>query len=162
MSSIDEELSTSILALFKRTQSIALATSDEHGHPDISYCPYLLHNGNLYIFISELAAHTINLRHRPALSLMLIEDESSSSNIFARQRISLKGQAKFISRSDKQWRNILNHFEQQRGETIKVLRELPDFHLVKIEAGSGRFVKGFAQAYDFSPRDLDHFLTVKN
>ena len=34
---------------------------------------------------------------------------------------------------------------------IKTIRQMSDFHLIELQLGFGRFVKGFGQAYDILP-----------
>lgn len=55
--------------------SVLMATATEDGEPVASYAPYLEHGGDFYVYVSDLAAHTQNLKRNPRASLMFIEDE---------------------------------------------------------------------------------------
>ena len=65
--------------------SVMLATINDEGDtpvPEASYAPVLVRDGKYYIFVSELALHTRNLLRNKSASLLFIEDESNSNNIF--------------------------------------------------------------------------------
>ena len=130
-------------------QSVQIATNNAAGHAEISYTPYLRDGELFYIFISELAAHTQNLKNSSQTSLLFIEDEQQCSNIFARTRLSLSCQAAFIERDTSHGQATLDKFELSQGKTLALLRSLPDFHLVELRAQHGSFIKGFGQAFRF-------------
>lgn len=144
-----EDLSTSIEALISHTRSLEMATVDTQGLPDISYTPFIYHEQHFYLLISALAPHTSNLKNNPKLSVMLIEDESQCSNIFARTRLTLNCHANFIARDATGWETCVEEFEARHGKTAALLRTLPDFSLVKCALAEGRFIRGFGQAYSF-------------
>ncbi|AHF01731.1 pyridoxamine 5'-phosphate oxidase [Thiomicrospira aerophila AL3] len=127
--------------------SAVLATLDTNQLPNASYAPYLWHDGKLYIYVSELAKHTGNLFVRPGLSVMVIEDEKTCQNIFARKRATLMATAKPIDRQHPNWADLMHHYVSHHGETALHLQNLKDFHLFELEVLSATFVRGFAQAY---------------
>jgi putative heme iron utilization protein len=135
-------------------KSIQLATLSINQHPEISYAPYLKLADSFFIFISELAAHTQNLKIHPKLSLMFIDDESSSKTVFARKRLILECESVLIDRENERWDRILIAFERTQGATIQLLKTLPDFCLFELKAKTGTFVKGFGQAYKLSGESL--------
>ncbi len=120
--------------------------------PELSYAPYSLDpQGRFYIFISDLAGHSQNLRQHPECSLMLIADERDSRNLFARERLSYRCQAELVTQSDPQFESQLKLLQQRSGEVVKLLRNLPDFKLYRLTPVSGRYVVGFGRAYDIDP-----------
>ena len=158
--SIGAEVEAAIQSLLAAVQCVQLATLNNYGEPESSSTPYLYENDCFFIFISELAAHTRNLKIRPRVSLLLIEDESRCNTIFARKRLILNANAQFIARDDDTWEATLCSFEQQRGKTIAVLKTLPDFWLVKLDIQSGCFVRGFGQAYQFEAMQFNNVKKV--
>lgn len=69
-------------------QSIILSTVSPEGLPDASYAPFVMNERKqLYLFVSGLSAHTRNLLKVPQASVMFIEDEGKTSQIFARCRL---------------------------------------------------------------------------
>ncbi len=139
----------------KSFESVHLATISADGKPHASYAPCVVDEaGATYIFISGLARHTQNLRNNPNASLLFLETEENSPNIFARQRLNLDCQASTISRSIEDWQHIINQFETKFGNIINLLKSLPDFQLFRFDVEGGSFVKGFGQAYALKGNDL--------
>jgi len=142
-------------------KSVQLATLNADQQAEISYAPYLKLEDSFFVFISELAAHTQNLKMHHQLSLMFIEDESSSQTVFARKRLTLECQSTFIDRKNEKWERTLLAFEATQGPTIQLLKTLPDFCLFELIAEAGTFVKGFGQAYQLSGKALSEIKQVK-
>ena len=150
----NQDIIASVEQLLERIGSLQLATVDESGHPSISYTPYLMREDRFYIFISELAAHTGNLKQSPNCQIMLIEDEADTKNIFARKRLILKCHAAFLERTHPNWESCLEAFEQKHGNTVSLLKTLKDFWLIELQPTEGSFVQGFAQAFAFQGMDF--------
>lgn len=143
-------------AFLERFKTLLLATVSEDGRPDCSYAPFLRdEQRHLYIFVSELAQHTKNLLANPRASLMFTAAETDSKNLFARQRLTLETQAIHIPRENPGWSVILNKMETRFGNTIELLKSLPDFHLIRFEVLSGNYVQGFAKAYALAGPGLE-------
>tara|TARA_R110001592_G_scaffold341482_2_gene630648 strand:- start:16554 stop:17033 length:480 start_codon:yes stop_codon:yes gene_type:complete len=143
-----------INALIESRKSLLIASLSKDKLPEISAMPFLKIDQKFYIFISELASHTQNLKVNPKLSVMLIEDEQDSKNAFARKRLSYSCIAKIIERTDEKWVELLDKFEGKQGKTVSLLKQLPDFHLFELTAISGNYIEGFGKAYRLSGNDL--------
>jgi len=149
-----ETIQNEISALMGSLKSVQLATLNADQQAEISYAPYLKLGDSFFIFISELAAHTQNLKAHNQLTLMFIEDESSSQTVFARKRLILECQSVLIDREETKWHDILLAFEAAQGPTIQLLKTLPDFCLFELTSIKGSFVKGFGQAYRLAGNSL--------
>ncbi|MGB1238751.1 MAG: HugZ family protein [Pseudomonadales bacterium] len=136
-------------ALLKGTKSVHLASVDVNGQPFASYAPFVASGSNIYILISELAEHCQNLQRRGAVSMLFVEDESLSSNVFARQRLSMQGVAVQVARDTDEAEVILSQMEQLLGKTVGLLRTLNDFCLFRLEPASARYIVGFGRAYNW-------------
>lgn len=131
--------------------SLTLSTVSQNGEPHCSYAPFVRPDGDgFYIFISELAKHTESLTHNGTAGVLIIEDEAEASDIFARRRISLTCSAKFISREAPNWIAIVDQLQARHGDTVALLRELPDFSLVRLVPSAGTLVTGFAKATELT------------
>ncbi|MEH6652305.1 MAG: pyridoxamine 5'-phosphate oxidase family protein [Motiliproteus sp.] len=120
--------------------------------PELSYAPFSCdQQGSFYIFVSDLAGHSQNLRKHPACSLMFIANEADSRNLFARQRLTYECRAELVAASDSCYQPQLELLQQQCGDVVKLLRSLPDFRLFRLQPISGRYVIGFGKAYDIDP-----------
>jgi len=142
-------------ALRESLKTVQLATIDSDGNPEASYAPYVWIEQAAYLYLSELARHTTNLKANPAISLLFIEAEKKSRNLFARRRIILRGEAQKISRKSNQFAAIMAEFKCQFGKFIDVIEPLQDFHLFQINPQSGQFIRGFAQAYELAGPGLN-------
>ena len=140
--------------------SIQLGTADQSGVPEASYSPSIAdEEGNFYVHVSELASHTSNLRDCARASVLIIEDESTAENLFARKRVAYQCSALLIERHSNEWESIVDKFEEKFGKIIGFLKTMEDFHLFKLTPKSGRLVLGFGQAYDVcgsGMKDLSH------
>jgi putative heme iron utilization protein len=142
-----EQIRLQVAELLRQCGSLQMATLNQESLPEISYTPFLWRDGQLYIFVSELARHTRNLKAKPVLSVLLIEDEVTAKNPFARKRMTLRCEALPTGRDDGSAEAVLNAFEQRHGPTVAMLRSLPDFQLFRLVILEGTLVRGFGQAF---------------
>ena len=150
-----ETIQQEFQALRESLKTVQLATIDADGKPESSYAPYVWIEKAVYLYLSELARHTTNLKANPAISLLFIEGEEKSRNLFARRRIILQGEVQKIARESNQFAAIMTEFKNQFGNFIDVIEPLQDFHLFRINPQRGRFIRGFAQAYELTGLDLN-------
>jgi putative heme iron utilization protein len=149
------------LALRDRADGALLATLSRDNTPAASYAPLVWLDDHCYLFLSELASHTRNLRHCPAISLMLIEPETESSNAFARRRITFQGDAQAIAREAPEFERALARYHDRFGKIMTIIEPLPDFQLFRVSLREGRFVLGFGQAYALSGQQLDELSHIE-
>ena len=142
-------------------QSVQLSTVSAEGEPHCGYTPFLIDHGKLYIFVSQLSLHTRDLLATPRAGVMLIADEQSSSQIFARTRVSYQCTADVIVHDDSDYTILLDAFQARHGKMIGLLRQLPDFVLFRLTPHSGQFVMGFGRAFKLSGEALDQFEHAK-
>lgn len=136
-------------ALIDSQRTLILSTVGADGEPEISYAPYVRDSvGRYCIFVSELAAHTRNLQRQGRAAILFIRPEEETRNPFARERVILQCRAGELPAGDPQYAGVLSLLKQRFGETVTLLRRLPDFHLYALTAHSGRYVAGFGKAYD--------------
>ncbi|MGD1871548.1 MAG: HugZ family protein [Mastigocoleus sp.] len=142
-------------------QSVVIGTISKDGIPNASYAPCLVDESkNIYIYVSGLSLHTQNLLINPQASLLFIEDESETKQIFARRRLNYECRANLLERDTQTWLNIINHFEERFGELIKLLQDLPDFRIFQFQPYGGRFVVGFGNVFKVDPDDLNNLIQI--
>ena len=142
------------LALRDSIDGAMLSTLADDGSPEASYAPILWHDGDAFLFLSELASHTRNLRRNPALGLLLLEPEAGS-NPFARRRVVLNARAELVARDAALYAPILDEFRARFGTVMELLVPLPDFHLFRIMPRRGRYIRGFGQAFELTGDGVD-------
>mgnify|MGYP001828687087 CR=1 FL=1 len=155
-----ESLRQDYLTLRDQVDSAQLATVGRDATPEASYAPCIWRAGYCYVFLSELASHTQNLKLNPSISLLFIEAETAVGNAFARKRISLFGKAEIVARSDDCYKTVINDFYRRFGDVMKLIEPLADFHLFRITVQRGRFIRGFGQAYELAGDALEELILV--
>ncbi|WP_333912229.1 heme utilization protein HutZ [Vibrio coralliirubri] len=142
-------------------RTLQLATVDEEGRPNVSYAPFVQNQEGYFVLISDIARHARNLKVNPQVSLMMIEDEESSKQLYARKRLTFDAQASVIERETELWTQVIGQMQERFGEIIDGLSQLQDFSLFNLKAENGLFVKGFGQAYQVSGDDLVDFVHLQ-
>ncbi|BAZ51536.1 pyridoxamine 5'-phosphate oxidase-related FMN-binding protein [Nostoc sp. NIES-4103] len=141
--------------------SVIISTINQEGIPDASYAPFVMDDSkNIYIYVSGLSTHTQNIQGNPRVSVLLIEDEAKTDQIFARRRLSFDCTATLIERETATWNQVVEQFQERFGEIIEVLRGLPDFRIFQLTPSAGRFVIGFGAAYHISGDNLDQLVQI--
>lgn len=136
-------------------QSLIISTVSADNTPNASYAPFVIDKSKkIYIYVSGLSTHTQNLHAVPKASVLFIDDESQTKQIFARRRLTFDCTATLIERDTDLWNQIVDSFEARFGEMIQILRDLPDFRIFQLTPSKGRFVIGFGAAYEVDPNDL--------
>ncbi|MBA2941661.1 pyridoxamine 5'-phosphate oxidase family protein [Paenibacillus sp. CGMCC 1.16610] len=157
MKQLDKEsMKLQYLKFTDSLKSLMLSTVDEQGKPFISYAPFVKKEGKLYIYLSRIANHYRYMESNPSVDVMLIEDETSTENLFARQRARFVCQATNIGNEGHE--DIFELFGEAFGKpTINMLKTL-DFSLFELTTLQGRYVAGFGQAYDIdlTAEQFDH------
>ena len=147
-------------ALRSSLKTVQLATVDSEGNPESSYAPYVWIEQACYLYLSDLAKHSANLIANPTISLLFIEDEEKTRNLFARRRIIVKGGAQKVARKSSQFQAVMAEYKLQFGNFMDVIEPLQDFHLFQINPQSGRFIRGFAQAYELTGPGLNQIMHI--
>ena len=129
-------------------RSVMIATVSAAGEPDASYAPCIVDPDHcFYVCVSGLARHTRNLAATGKADLLFIQDEGAATNPFARVRLSYACRAEPVAHQTAEWIRVMDRFEQEFGGIVPVLRALPDFRVFGLVPLSGRYVRGFGQAY---------------
>jgi len=144
-------------ALRTSVMSVQLATLGSDGKPHCGYTPFVFDENDIIIFVSQLSLHTRDLLQCAEVSAMLIEDEQSARQIYARTRLTLQCQAKPVAHDDARFDQLLDKLEARHGATVSLIRGLPDFILFRLVPKSGMFVMGFGKAFHLSGHNLDQF-----
>ena len=158
-----QQIKSEVAAFLRQRRSSVLSTIDPSGLPHASYAPFVqVNNKAFYIYVSSLSQHTRNLQINPLVSLLLIEDESTAQQIYARERLTFLCESEIIGRDSIQWNVILEAFEKKFGNIVETLRSLQDFQLFQLTPRHGIFVKGFGQAFHIEGPTLERFRHINH
>tara|TARA_Y100000590_G_scaffold460434_1_gene619708 strand:+ start:1879 stop:2388 length:510 start_codon:yes stop_codon:yes gene_type:complete len=142
--------------LVANAKTVLMSTVDSDGSPNVSYAPCLIDNSmNLYVYLSKLSKHTNNLLNIDKVSVMIIQDEFQSDNIFARKRFTMDCVSSVIDREENDWIEKMDDMEGKFGESIKFLRTLTDFYLFRFIPSAGLLVYDFGKAFRFVGKNLN-------
>ncbi|WP_340123763.1 HugZ family protein [Methylobacter svalbardensis] len=149
-----EDITKRYQELMASQQTLLLSTASANGVPDISYAPFVRDDaGVFYIYVSEMACHTVNLLNNPQTSILFIRSEFESPNLFARERAVLSCSVTEIIRDDAIYAERVQAMQDKFGEVVSVLRSLSDFHLFALRPENGRYVIGFGRAFSINVND---------
>lgn len=132
---------------FLQTQKTVMISSiTAEGTPLISYAPYILNEGKLYIYISRISDYYASIQQSECIQGMLIADEVHSPNLFARERLHFVCRPQLVEEATHE--SIFQKFEEKfKKPMIDLLRGL-DFSLFELTPLEGRYVVGFGKAFD--------------
>ena len=142
-----KSLTPKVKELIARTKSVILATVDAEGIPNSSYAPFIEVNNTFYILVSFMAKHTKNLADGRKTSVMFIEDESSTKQIYARERLTIEASTSQVERDSEIWNTVVAKLKETHGKVVNVIAEMKDFILIGLHPVKGSYVNGFGSAY---------------
>lgn len=144
--------------LIANTKSVILATVDAEGTPNASYAPFVEIDNTFYILVSFMARHTKNLAAGRKTSVMLIEDEAATKQIYARERLTLETMPVQIARDTDEWATVAAKLKERHGKIVDILDEMTDFIMIALHPVKGAYVNGFGSAYfvDENMEILEH------
>lgn len=139
---------TQALRILLSTQRVgALGTLGSDGHPFVSMVPYALEpaSGLVVLHVSGLAAHTGNLEHHPAVSLLVAQAEVAGEPVHALPRVTLEGVAAVLEPGGDTWAAARAAYLARFPEA-EPMTALGDFRFVGITVAGARQVAGFGAA----------------
>ena len=148
------EIKESISALINSKKSLMLSSIGQQGiqgfQPETSYAPFYcdFEHQTFYIYLSDLASHSRNLQQHANASVLIIEDESNSEQIFARKRVQYSVVAELVKRESEEHSIITEKMKERFGDIIDLFNGLADFKLFQLHAKQGRYVEGFGRAFN--------------
>ncbi len=160
---MQDRLGDEILEFIDSRKSLMLSSLTEGGEPYASYAPFAItpENNGFYVLLSTIAVHAKNLLANPKASVLIIEDEDSAGELFARIRTNYGVEAEHIEHGSEAFEKGVQTLEARHGERSRNLSQLSDFHMFKLRPTGGRYVKGFGRAYmlagdSLTAESIDH------
>ena len=147
---MEKRLQQELREFMNSRHSLLLATLDEDGAPYASYAPFAANDACFYVILSEIAIHARNLQHHPQASVLIIEDEDSAEEPFARRRVNYRVQAELLPYRSEAWHAGMARLVDRFGERPAQLGRHVDFKLFRLAPDRGRYVKGFGKAYELA------------
>ena len=129
--------------------------AEEASLPEMGVTPSIHDEGFFYIYPSRLSAHVRSMLEVKHAQFLVIEDEATARNIWARKRIRFTANLVEIERKSDEFDRLSTLFAARHGPTMDLIRDFNDFHMLKLVPTSGIMVLGFANAYKLDGPGLD-------
>lgn len=139
-------------AVMRGARRAALGTVTEAGAPFVSLTtPAYRVDGTPLLLLSDLAAHTKNIRRDPHVSLLMEEATiDAAADPMTAARLTLSGRATISEAADDRSRFLARH------PAAELYASLPDFRIYEVHIEDVAIVAGFGRARTLPPRDLLH------
>ena len=154
------ELQRKLAQILRESRVAALGTI-RNGAPTVSMVAYAVANdfSAFYIHISHLAQHTQDMEKDKHVSLMMFEPDDAREDPQTLARVSIRGNAALIPMGEPGYMLAKNLY-LARFPKAESLFEFGDFDLWRIDLKGGRYVAGFAKAFNLTAEALKDISSV--
>lgn len=151
---LKKRLGEEINAFLHSRKTLQLASLTTDGMPYASYTPFAIGEECLYVFVSDIGVHALNLAANPRASILIVEDENQAERIYARVRVNYFVDAEQIESQSEAWKKGIQALYERHGDIVSELSLLGDFRLFKLHPKGGRYVKNYGRAYQLAEGSL--------
>lgn len=147
--------SEKVLAQLIRNARIASLGTLRDEAPQVSMVAFI-HNGDFsafYIFVSRLAQHTVDMQKDNRVSLMICETDDGRADPQTLARVSIRGKAESIQNGEPGFTPLKAQYLARFPESEQLFG-LTDFSFWRITPKGGRYVAGFAKAFNITAEAL--------
>lgn len=147
--------SEKVLAQLIRNTRIATLGTLRDEMPRVSMVAYVAAEdfSAFYIFVSRLAQHTVDMQKDKRVSLLICETDDGRPDPQTLARVSIRGNAELIETGEPGYTPLKASYLARFPESEKMFG-LADFNFWRIIPKGGRYVAGFAKAYNIAPETL--------
>ena len=146
-------------AVLTTARTLIIGTGPESGDdsscPELGVTPSIRHDDHFFIYPSRLSAHVRVMMESGVSQFLVMEDEASAQNIWARKRIRFTAEIIEIDRHSDDFNLLSDIFAARHGPTMNLIRDFTDFHMLKLVPLHGVMVLGFAKAFRLEGGGLD-------
>lgn len=143
--------SEKVLAHLIRNTRIATLATLRDETPQVSMVAYI-HNddfSSFYIFVSRLAQHTLDMQKKKSIGLLICETDDNRSDPQSLVRVSIRGTTEIIENGAPGYTPLKKQYLTRFPESEQLF-SLTDFNFWRIIPKGGRYVAGFAKAYNIT------------
>lgn len=151
---MDSQSEQTLARLIRGTRVAALGTIHE-GEPNLAMVAVACETdfSAFYIHVSKLGKHTRDMENDPHVSLLLTEADDRRADPQTLARLALQGIATLVAREEADYARVRALYLQRFPEAEQLF-SLGDFNIWKITPKAGRFVAGFARAFNLPVEGL--------
>lgn len=131
-------------SFLSKSESVALNTKGEEGHPFSSYASFYYDGEVVYISMPTIVTHVENLEVNPKASLLFLEERSTARGSQERHRITLECTVSRVERERVKYKEVMAHFEDG---ALGILMGTSELVLYALTPTSGEITFGFNESY---------------
>lgn len=143
--------SEKLLAHIIRTSRVASLATLRDEAPQVSMVAYaaVADFSAFYIHVSRLAQHTVDMQRDKHVSLLITEADDGRPDPQTLARVSIRGSAELVQNGEPGYTPIKGLYLARFPEAEQLFK-LGDFNFWRIRPKGGRYVAGFAKAYNIT------------
>jgi hypothetical protein len=147
--------SEKVLAQLIRTSRVAALATIRDGMPQVSMVAYLPAEdfSSFNVFVSRLAQHTVDMQQDSRVSLLICETDDGRLDPQTLVRVSIRGKAEAIQNGEPGYSPLKDRYLARFPES-EDLFSMTDFNFWRIIPKGGRYVAGFAKAFNITAETL--------
>ncbi|NWF64834.1 MAG: pyridoxamine 5'-phosphate oxidase family protein [Chloroflexi bacterium] len=147
--------SEKVLAQIIRSTRVASLATMRDDTPQVSMVAYIYNDdfSAFYIFVSRLAQHTVDMQKDNRVSLMICETDDGRSDPQTLARVSIRAKAEIIQPGEPGFTPLKEKYIARFPEAEQLFN-LADFSFWRITPRGGRYVAGFAKAFNITAEAL--------
>lgn len=151
---MDAQSEKLLAQIIRNTRVASLATLRDES-PRVSMVAYVAAGdfSVFHVFLSRLAQHTVDMQKDKNVSLLIAETDDGRADLQTLARVAIRGSAESIQNGEPGY-TPLKELYLARFPDSEPLFKLADFNFWRIKPKGGRFVAGFAKAYNITPDTL--------
>jgi heme iron utilization protein len=149
--SMDQDVLTAIRGMLTDRKALCLAASLD-GERSASLLPFVVAPDfrGVYVQASTLAKHSRALQQNAIVGLLVHQPDTDDADPLQLARLSVQARVELLERGTAAFASARTVFVG-RLPSAEMTLELADFSLFRLMFGRGRYVAGFAQAYNVGP-----------
>ena len=151
---MDAQSEKVLAQVIRETRIASLGTLHDEA-PQVSMVAYVYAEdfSAFYIFVSRLAQHTVDMQKDNRVSLMICETDDARSDPQTLVRVSIRGKAEMLQTGEPGYTPLKEQYIARFPESEKLFN-LSDFSFWRISPRGGRYVAGFAKAFNITADTL--------
>jgi len=158
---MDRQVLEAIRDLVASNRVLSLAVVID-GEPEASLLPYAVRPdyGALYVQASALARHSKGLQPGARVGVLIHENDTAEADPLQIRRMTLQATVAVLDRESAAFSAARDLFVA-RFPGAEMTLSLGDFNLYELTIGRGRYVAGFAQAFNVGPDSFRDIAALK-
>jgi heme iron utilization protein len=148
---MDRETLNAIRALLQTTRILSLAVIVD-GLPEAALLPFAVREdfGAVVVQASGLARHAMGLQPGASVGVLVHENDTQEADPMQLSRLSVAATVSVVEKDGERF-EAAGALLVERFPAAGMTLGFADFNLYELTLGDGRYVEGFARAFDVSP-----------